>query len=203
MIRMFSLAAAIVALVALSAPAAEAASAIGQLEAKQRVVNAQAAGDTRPLDKGADVFAQETIETGRDSRARLRFRDDSTLTMSADASVALDDFVFDANTNTVITVSKGALRFVSDKFGSGRTVSIRTPAATIGIRGTDFWAGPIEGAFGVVLLEGVVEVSNDGGSIILDEPGEGTLILGPDIAPGPPSLWPDERRARALATTSF
>jgi len=167
------------------------------------VVNAEADGARRALNEGAELFAEETVETGNGARARLRFLDDSTLTMSENASVALDTFVFDANTNSIVTVSKGALRFVGNTFGRGRTVSIRTPVATIGIRGTDFWAGPIEGAFGVVLLEGVVEVSNNGGTIVLDEPGEGTLIFGPDIAPGEPSAWPDERRARALATTNF
>ena len=56
--------------------------------------------------------------------------------------------------------------------------------APIGIRGTDFWFGPIEVAFGVVRFDGVVEISNQGDTVILDETGEGTLIFGTNVAPG-------------------
>ena len=75
--------------------------------------------------------------------------------------------------------------------------------AEIGIRGTDFWTGPIDGQFGVLLLDGAVTVSNPAGVVVLDQPGEGTNIAGPDSAPGPVTQWPQQKVDRALAAVAF
>ena len=40
-----------------------------------------------------------------------------------------------------------------------------TPVADIGVRGTEFWGGPINAKYGVLLLEGEVTVSNQAGSV--------------------------------------
>jgi hypothetical protein len=95
------------------------------------------------------------------------------------------------------------LRFVSGLTGQSPDISIRTPVATIGVRGTDFWAGPIDGALGVLLIEGEVSVTNIAGEAVLDAPGEGTNVAGPDVAPGPVTQWPQEKVERALAATAF
>lgn len=85
------------------------------------------------------VHRQEYIETEVDSAARMVFADGSKLSVGSKAQVVLDDFVYAGGDDdtSVITLTKGVLRFVS---GSMRKpgVEIRTPAATIGIRGTDF-----------------------------------------------------------------
>ncbi len=78
-----------------------------------------------------------------------------------------------------------------------------TPFAVIGIRGTDFWSGPIDGAFGVLLLEGAVSVTNTAGTVSLTVPGQGTNLTGPDQAPGAVTIWPQDKADRALATVAF
>jgi hypothetical protein len=81
---------------------------------------------------------------------------------------------------------------------------VTTPVATIGIRGTDFWGGPIdEQALGVFLIEGAVSVSNAAGEAILDQPGQGTNIGAPGAAPGPVTIWPQDKVDRAFATVTF
>jgi hypothetical protein len=85
----------------------------------------------------------------------------------------------------------------------GAQVVMRTPVVEIGIRGTDFWTGPIDGQFGVLLLEGAVSVSNAAGAVVLDQPGEGTNIAGPGSAPGPVTQWPQQKVDRALAEVAF
>ena len=36
-----------------------------------------------------------------------------------------------------------------------------------------------------------------------DEPGEGVNLDGPDIPPGPVTIWPDDKAERALGTVTF
>jgi hypothetical protein len=80
------------------------------------------------------------------------------------------------------------LRFVSGKLTklASSDVSVTTGVATLGIRGTEFWGGPIDDqALGVFLVTGVVSVSNAAGEQILSRPGQGTNIATPGSAPGP------------------
>jgi ferric-dicitrate binding protein FerR (iron transport regulator) len=178
---------------------------IGRLERVRKEVSAlPPAGDAaRELKAGASVFQNETVRTGKDARAELRLPDATRLVMGEKAEVLLDTFIYDREGGAVINLATGALRFISGKTGHPGKLAIKTPVATIGVRGTDFWAGPIDGVFGVLLLSGEVEVSNSGGSVTLDSPGVGTLISGEDIVPGNAAPWPDDRRARALSKTDF
>jgi hypothetical protein len=83
-------------------------------------------------------------------------------------------------------------------------VSVTTPFAAIGVRGTEFWGGPIDDqALGVFLIEGAVRVSNAAGARILERPGQGTNIARSGAAPGPVTLWPPDKVNRALATVAF
>ena len=100
----------------------------------------------------------------------------------------------------------GAFRFLSGQVSKlvRSDVSVTTPAATIGVRGTEFWAGPIDDqALGVFLIEGAVRVSNAAGAQILSRPGQGTNIARPGAAPGPVTLWPQDKVNRAIATVTF
>lgn len=175
---------------------------IGEVERTQSTVTGEVAGQRRELRKAAPIFANEAVTTGLNARAGLLFKDGSRLTIGAEAKVVLDQFVFNDTGGGAISLLKGALRFTSGKMAR-KNLRVVTPVATIGIRGTDFWFGQIDGAYGVLLLQGEVEVSNDGGSVILDEPLQGTVIYSPSAAPGSPGIWPGDRRARALASVTF
>jgi hypothetical protein len=81
---------------------------------------------------------------------------------------------------------------------------VTTPFATVGIRGTEFWGGPIDDqALGVFLIDGIVSVSNAAGQQILNRPGQGTNIATPGMAPGPVTFWPQDKVNRAIATVTF
>lgn len=178
---------------------------IGRLERGRKEVTAlpQAEVAPRALKTGDSVFQNDTVRTGKDARAELRLADETSLVMGEKAEVLLDQFIYDKDGDAVINLAAGALRFISGKTGHPGELTIKTPVATIGVRGTDFWAGPIDGVYGVLLLSGEVEVSNPGGSVTLDVPGAGTLISGGDVAPGSAAPWPDDRRVRALNQTDF
>lgn len=179
---------------------------MGKLQRAKNQVTATAAatpGNARVLDAGSAVFRNEMVATGAQARAGLRLADETSLVLGENAQVRLDEFVYDEGGSATINLVTGALRFVSAAGGHPGKLIVKTPAATIGIRGTDFWAGPIDGVYGVLLLTGKVEVSNEGGSVVLDTPRTGTLIAGAGIAPGDAVPWPDDRRVRALSKTDF
>ncbi len=193
------------ALAAIAPAMAETAMPVGKLErAKNQVTARTSDQDTaRTLVVTNPLFQNETVTTGANARAELRLSDDTSLIMGEKSTVLLDEFVYDANGSAVINLATGAMRFVSSLSGHPGKLTIKTPVATIGVRGTDFWVGPIDGVYGVLLLGGKVDVSNEGGSVTLDTPRTGTLIQGAGIAPGPAVAWPDDRRIRALAKTEF
>jgi hypothetical protein len=100
----------------------------------------------------------------------------------------------------------GAFRFLSGQVSklASADVSVTTSVATVGIRGTEFWGGPIDDqALGVFLIEGAVRVSNAAGAQVLNRPGQGTNIATRGVAPGPVTLWPSDKVNRALATVTF
>ncbi|HLL26241.1 MAG TPA: FecR domain-containing protein [Xanthobacteraceae bacterium] len=104
------------------------------------LVKNQVFGNSQPLSDGASVFANERIRTGEASTAQLQFVDQTNLSIGPKSELVLDRFVFDPNRgkgNVVVQTGRGAFRWVS---GSQDPTSyqIRTPVATIGVRGTVF-----------------------------------------------------------------
>lgn len=174
---------------------------IGDVTRTKAAVSGELGGVRRKLRKSLPIFQNEEIRTGSDARAVLRFRDGSVLKIGADAEVLLDDYVY-KGTGGVIRLVKGALRFTSGPRGRPG-LSFRSPVATIGIRGTDFWVGKTDDGYGVLLLSGKVTVSNRGGYVVLDQPSEGTFISSASAAPSAPSLWSGGQQESALADVAI
>jgi hypothetical protein len=89
------------------------------------------------LSVGSGVHANETVKTGSSGKAGLQFHDQSNLTVGPSSSVRLDKFVYDPNKGTrtmAIEATRGAFRFSSGGQNGGE-VKIKTPSATLGIRG--------------------------------------------------------------------
>jgi hypothetical protein len=89
------------------------------------------------LSVGSGAHANETVKTGSSGKAGLQFHDQSNLTVGPSSSVRLDKFVYDPNKGTrtmAIEATRGAFRFSSGGQNGGE-VKIKTPSATLGIRG--------------------------------------------------------------------
>jgi len=181
------------------------ADSVGNVEKARNEVSARpsATDPSRPLATGNPVYQNEIVLTGPAARAELRLSDGASLVLGEKSEVRLDEFIFDKDGSATLNLVTGALRFISGAKGHPGKLTIKTAVATIGVRGTDFWVGPIDGVYGVLLLNGNVEVSNAGGSVTLDTPRTGTLITGIDVVPGAAVPWPDDRRVRALSQTDF
>ena len=187
---------------------AAAQEAIGVVSRIQGEARGTRGGTTRALGLNASVFLNETVSTGEAARLEVTFNDDTRLTIGEKAKLTLDTYVFDpaAGSGTIKFGVAGALRFVSGKLTklASADVSVTTAVATLGIRGTEFWGGPIDDqALGVFLVQGAVSVSNAAGEQILRQPGQGTNIATPGSAPGPVTIWPQDKVNRAVATVTF
>ena len=69
------------------------------------------------------------------------------------------------------------------------------------MRGTEFWGGPVDGEYSVLLLAGEVNVRNQAGTVTLNKPGFATVIRSRLVAPIRPSLWSADTIERALTRT--
>ena len=92
----------------------------------------------RVLHVGIDVQANEVITTDADDRAQLLFLDGSSLQVGPLARLTIDKFVYDPNTKAgalAVSVTHGVFRFVGGKISKTTPVVIKTPSATLSIRG--------------------------------------------------------------------
>ncbi|MDO8535247.1 MAG: FecR domain-containing protein [Xanthobacteraceae bacterium] len=125
---------------ALHAEPSLAASKIGVASAVKNRVEGSVGGGTRQLSAGSEIFTSEVVRTGDASTAQLLFLDQTSLSIGPKSEVTLDRFVFDPNRgagSVAINASRGAFRFIS---GSQKSSSyqIKTPVATVGVRGSIF-----------------------------------------------------------------
>jgi hypothetical protein len=163
-------------------------------------------GATRKLSEGAPIHLDELVTTGAGARLEITFDDQTVLTLGENAKVTVDKFVYaPGGDSTVAATVAGAFRYVSAALrpGETRTCEVTTPFAVIGVRGTDFWGGPIDGAFGVFLIAGSVSVSAGGREVAMSESGQGVTLESAGAAPGEVFLWAPDKVARAVATVTF
>ena len=182
--------------------------AIGTVSRIQGEASGTEGRNTRALTLNTTVFLNENISTGLGARLEVVFKDDTRLTLGANTKLSLDRYVFNPTAGRGVIRFRliGAFRFLSGQLSklARSDVSITTPVATIGIRGTEFWGGPIDRqALGVFLVSGAVRVANAAGVQILNQSGQGTNIARAGAAPGPVTRWPQDKVARAIATVTF
>jgi len=192
----------------LDAGRAAAQEEVGTVSRIQGDVSGTRGTATQPLGANASVYLNEVISTGDGTRLEITFKDNTRLTLSENVKLTLDTYIYNrtAGLGAIKFKAAGAFRFVSGQLSelARSDVSVATPVADIGIRGTDFWAGPIDDkALGVFLITGAVSVSNAAGTQILNQSGQGTNIAAPGAAPGPVTFWPADKVNRALAAVAF
>ena len=116
-----------------------------------------------PAAVGSKIRSYETVITGGESTGQFELLDKTMLAVGPDSELLLDRFVFNPDPNlreVVVTHFKGAIRFVTGDNPS-ETYTIKTPTATIGVRGTKFDVYiNDDGETLVGLLDGRVNVCN-------------------------------------------
>jgi hypothetical protein len=92
----------------------------------------------RVLRVGVDIFASERVSTGTADRAHLVFLDGSAVTVGPNSDLVIDRFVYDPTTRSgdlAMSATRGTFRFVGGAISKRSEVTVRTPGATVGIRG--------------------------------------------------------------------
>ena len=101
-------------------------------------------GDTRRTAKPGDGFLHtHKLVVGAKSAAALTLQDGTTLAVGPDSEVDLEKFSYDPTTqhgSITVRLARGSLRMVTGLIAKLKPeeVSVRTPTAVIGVRGTDF-----------------------------------------------------------------
>ncbi len=183
-----------------------AAERVGEVTRIQKQADATTEGAIRELDTGSPVHLDDEVRTGAGARLEITLIDGTALTLGENATLVVDTFVFAAGQQNQLTATvEGAFRFVTGQVGAAvdNDIRIATPLATIGIRGTDFWGGPIDRQYGVFLIDGSVSVTTPQGEAVLVEPGTGVNLSGADAPPGPVTEWPQDKVNRAVSTVTF
>lgn len=122
---------------------------IGLVEQLNGSVSVTPAGETaRELRQGDPVREGDLVATAANSETLIKLRDETTLALRQNSQLRLIEFRFERADTDSFTASllKGAVRKVSGLLAKARprNVLLRTPTATIGIRGTDFEVSIIE-----------------------------------------------------------
>ena len=157
--RLLSTCCAIIFLLALTSEAALADS-VGVVS---KLLN-QATIGGRAAAVGTPVQMDDELRTGAGARLQVTFHDQSQLTLGENARVVIDSYVYNpkkSSANVVLNATRGAFRFAGGKIEQmhQKNITVNTPNAALAVRGTHFWAGPIYGKYGVLLLNGNVRVS--------------------------------------------
>lgn len=162
--------------------------------------------------KGADIESMDTYITGACS-SNITFKDDTKVKITENSRLLIDDFVFDPKASDAgklaLKVGMGTVRYASGQIAKNnpQQVNIKTPTATVAVRGTDFTMTVDEAGQSLIMLVpsckdekdakqfeldeqrckvGKIIVSNDAGTVILDKAFEATYVMSTSMMPSPP-----------------
>src|SRR6185295_15455502 len=122
------------ALLAAAAPGSAAAQTVGTAAA----VNPQVQGGERVLQVGSSIIFRERVSTSANGSTQVIFVDKTTLSIGPNSNILIDEFVYNPDAGTgrmTVTLTKGAMRMVGGNVSHTQGATIKTPLATIGVRG--------------------------------------------------------------------
>jgi len=155
------------------------------------------------VEKNLDVFSYDTVKTGK-GQVAIEFLDETRVDITQHSKLIIDDFVYDPNSKTgslSLKATLGTVRYASGQIAknSAQNISIKTPTATVAVRGTDFAMTIDEiGSSTIILLPscdgngncfvGEISVESDAGQVILNQAFQATQVDTPESSPLKPVL---------------
>ena len=165
-------------------------------------------GQTLTANLDTEIQSYDNVET-ENGRLKIKFVDETQISLTEHTQIEITEYVYDPNPSK----SKMAMNFVAGtaRFATGglglvpkENIAIQTPTATIGVRGTDFTTTVDELGRSLVILlpdekcddtvkleqgcrpSGSITVTNDGGTVILDEAFQAVMVSTFEQAPTQP-----------------
>jgi hypothetical protein len=129
---------------AISANSAVAAGdAIGVVKIARGDTIVERAGERSAIVSGDSVYVDDMVETGEDGTLGITFKDNTRVSLGPNSQLAVNEFVYapaEEEYSFVTRLTRGTLFFISGVIAklAPETVSIETPSASIGVRGTRF-----------------------------------------------------------------
>ena len=155
------------------------------------------------VEKDLDIFSYDTVKTGK-GQVAIEFLDETRVDITQHSKLIIDDFVYDPNAKTgklSLKATLGTVRYASGQIAknSAQNISIKTPTATVSVRGTDFAMTIDEiGSSTIILLPscdgngncfvGEISVESDAGQVILNQAFQATQVDTPESNPLKPVL---------------
>ena len=119
------------------------ASDVGQVKTAKGAVHVERDGKHLPASVGMPIRQSDALVTGTDGSVGVTFSDNSLLSTGPNSVLVVDRYNFNSTTHTGrfdASLKKGTFAVVSGKMvkQSPDAMKIRTPAAIMGVRGTEF-----------------------------------------------------------------
>lgn len=164
--------------------------------------------------KGSDIESMDTYVTTNCS-SKITFKDDTKVNVTENSRLLIDDFVFDPKKSDAgklaMKVAMGTVRYASGQVAKNnpQNVDIKTPTATIAVRGTDFNMTVDETGQSLVILVpsckdekdvkkyeleenkckvGKIIVETMMGKVTLEEAFMATYVASANVTPTPPTV---------------
>ena len=163
---------------------------------------------------GASIESMDTYVTGG-CVSNITFKDDTKVKVTENSRLLIDDFVFDPKKSDAgkltLKVGMGTVRYASGQIAKNnpQSVNIKTPTASIAVRGTDFNMTVDEAGQSLVILVpsckpgekikeyeleenlckvGQISVTTLAGTVTLDKAFEGTYVTSANLIPTAPVI---------------
>ena len=125
------------------APCAAARADVGQIKVATGQVSVERKGQSLPGKVGLVLETDDVLRTGADGSVGITMRDNSLLSAGPNSILALEHFEFDPTTSDGrfdARLKRGTLAVVSGRIAkkSPQAMTVRTPSAVLGVRGTEF-----------------------------------------------------------------
>jgi hypothetical protein len=164
--------------------------------------------------KGTGIMSNDVYAT-KNSSIGITFKDDTKVKITENSRLVIDDFVYDPKKSDAgklaLKVGLGTVRYASGQIAKNnpQQVAVKTPTATIAVRGTDFSMTVDETGQSLVVLVpsckdekevkqfeldeqrclvGKIEVSTQAGVVVLDKAFEATFVTSAAAMPTPPVI---------------
>jgi len=176
---------------------------VGNVTAQTRAAQITRKGDKILTEVDTPVEMRDLIQTLK-GRADIKFVDDTKVSVTEYSKLLIDEFVYNPEKKTgklSLKAALGTIRYSSGKIAknSRQNVKIKSPTASVSVRGTDFTMNVQEdGASSFILLPstddagksyvGSIDVSTLGGTVTLNQAYEATTVTTAIAPPTPPQV---------------
>ena len=159
-------------------------------------------GSARTLRRGSSIYAGDTLITGVGGITQVRMLDGGLLALRKNTTFKIEEFAYQTpEDRSFFALLRGGFRTITGKLGKKdkNNYQVRTPVATIGIRGTHYglrlcveqdcadegidkdglYGGVVDGAIGTQNTSGAHEFGNDEYFYVADQNARAESLLAP------------------------